>query len=326
MLRTLRDIPDDRTEEPSAGTASLGHLLARHLVRGTATILVAVLMALVIRTLFFEPFNITSASMEETLFKGDAVLVSKLQYGARIEMPLFDADERGGAFQLPGLGGVERGDVVVFHYPVEGGAVSAKTHYVKRAVGLPGDWLEVDEEATYVNGTAALPPGGKSERALSGGKQDVMRGSAADRPHAHLLGAMQGLAGSAHAAEEAGAGWTSFIREEARPVYVPAAGDTVGLTKATWPVYRDLIRRHERQTVVHLGDGQFLVDGERKQHYVFEQDYYFMLGDNRDNSADSRTWGFVPADHLVGKVVIVYFSWDDLERRVRGERLFRPVR
>jgi signal peptidase I len=74
------------------------------------------------------------------------------------------------------------------------------------------------------------------------------------------------------------------------------------------------------------GDGTFMIDGQPATHYTFEQDYYWVMGDNRDNSEDSRFWGFVPMDHVVGKALMVYFSWDKNSMLPRFRRLFSRIK
>ncbi len=90
---------------------------------------------------------------------------------------------------------------------------------------------------------------------------------------------------------------------------MPAAGATVALNAQTLPFYHRIIKVYEGHDV-RLKDEQILVDGEPTTEYTFEMDYYFMMGDNRHNSADSRFWGFVPEDHIVGKPAIVWLSLD----------------
>lgn len=94
---------------------------------------------------------------------------------------------------------------------------------------------------------------------------------------------------------------------------VPYSGQEVELTAENWHLYQDIIERYERNEVQRNGD-QFIINGENTNRYTIQQDYYFMMGDNRDDSEDSRYWGFVPDDHIIGKAGIIYFSWD-------GERM-----
>ena len=98
------------------------------------------------------------------------------------------------------------------------------------------------------------------------------------------------------------------------------------LAPAAKPLLRDVITRYEGHTARRFADGRFEIDGEIVETYPVEQDYYFVLGDNRDDSSDSRRWGFVPHDHLIGKAVLIYFSWDREEECVRLDRLLKPIR
>ena len=86
-----------------------------------------------------------------------------------------------------------------------------------------------------------------------------------------------------------------------------------------------LSSRRAHQTA-RTPDGGFLIDGQVVSEYTFEQNYYFAMGDNRDNSEDSRFWGFVPMDHVVGKAILVYFSWDKDAMLPRFGRLFSMIR
>ncbi len=108
------------------------------------------------------------------------------------------------------------------------------------------------------------------------------------------------------------------------PLYIPEKGKTVELNPKTIPFYRDLLKRYEGVSFVENGD-EYFIDGKKATNYTFKQDYYWMMGDNRQNSLDARYWGFVPFDHVVGKPVFIWFSYDKDKGRIRTERLFTTV-
>lgn len=113
------------------------------------------------------------------------------------------------------------------------------------------------------------------------------------------------------------------------PLTVPKKGMTIPVNKQTIAVYGDIIKRYEDNRVVDVTPTGIRVDGQPITTYTFKQDYYFMMGDNRHNSEDSRYWGFVPEDHIVGKAVFVWMSLDpvptDIWHKIRWNRLFRLI-
>ncbi len=113
------------------------------------------------------------------------------------------------------------------------------------------------------------------------------------------------------------------------PVYIPKAGATVILTLANLPLYQRIINAYELNSLA-VKDGKIFINGKESTSYTFKMDYYWMMGDNRHNSADSRFWGFVPTDHIVGKAVFVWLSLDNNKSlfggKIRWNKLFRVVR
>jgi len=231
----------------------------------------ALIIAIVIRTLLFQPFNIPSGSMKATLLIGDYLFVSKYSYGYShyslpLSPPLFSG--RILVFSKPA-----RGDVVVFRLPRDD-----STDYIKRVIGLPGDRIQMKDGLLYINGAPV-----KRERAAE------------------------------------------FIDDEnGTPERVRRWRETLpnGVTYET----------------LDLQDNGFL---DNTQEYLVPPDHYFMMGDNRDNSTDSRVpperqgVGYVPFENLVGKAQIIFFSIGDGEPAwhvwswpwsVRWSRLFMIVR
>jgi signal peptidase I len=102
------------------------------------------------------------------------------------------------------------------------------------------------------------------------------------------------------------------------PTFVPRQGDRIPLTVESVPAWKDFLEREQHRVEVS-SDGKVLIDGKEQSEYPVQRNYYFMLGDNRGNSLDSRSWGFVPEDAIIGEALFVYWSWDP-ERSDDGER------
>ena len=326
-------------------------------------IVFALVVMLIVRTLIFDLFRIPTPSMEKSLLIGDYLFVSKLHYGTRTPMtigiPFTQIFVKGIELpntRLPGFAEVERGDAIVFNWPVEDKPVDRKMHYIKRVVGLPGETLEVRDKVVHVGGEAlALRETMQQFWNVFKKDQRVRLSSSA----LHALGVTEIQPTSDPSlvrivATEASvrqieqwpwvdriepfvapehAGYSQimypsgqgFTPDNYGPIPIPARGQTVTLTDENWPFYETPITRFEGHVARRLDDGAFEIDGVRTDQYTFEQDYFFVMGDNRDNSEDSRFWGYVPMDHVVGKAVLIYFSWDAAAGLPRFERLFKPI-
>ena len=119
--------------------------------------------------------------------------------------------------------------------------------------------------------------------------------------------------------------WTA---DNMGPLWIPKEGATIELNEQTWPLYERVIDVYEDNDV-EVRDGHYYINGQEAKEYTFKMDYYWMMGDNRHNSADSRYWGFVPEDHIVGKASFIWFSTDankSFPSNIRWNRLFKKVR
>ncbi|MEZ4701701.1 MAG: signal peptidase I [Rhodothermales bacterium] len=320
----------------------------------------ALIAALLIRALFFEAFRIPSESMENTLQVGDFVLVSKLHYGPRLPITLglpftklYLDDVHLPYLRFPGFTGVHRGDVIVFNVPTETEPLDRKTHYIKRVIGLPGDSLSIINKIPYAGQEAlpmmdnmkqrwrAFPVQGETlplERLTGAGVVQITLPQRRDDPvdfEATVNVArdvaqwaevreVKALVRSASLQSRMFPSGHSFSPDNYGPLYIPAEGDTVAINDATWSNYEAIVTHYEGHEAERLGENQYTIDGKPADSYVIEQDYFFVMGDNRDSSLDSRTWGYVPKDHIVGKAVLIYFSWDPYQKKARAERI--PLR
>ncbi|GAA3998892.1 signal peptidase I [Hymenobacter fastidiosus] len=123
--------------------------------------------------------------------------------------------------------------------------------------------------------------------------------------------------------------YSRWNKDNYGPLQIPKQGQTVQLTPRNSPIYQKIILRYEHNEGITVKDGVILQNGKPLTSYTFKQDYFFMMGDNRHDSLDSRYWGFVPKDHIVGKAVMIWLSVDpyaDFFRKIRWSRLFDLIR
>jgi signal peptidase I len=114
------------------------------------------------------------------------------------------------------------------------------------------------------------------------------------------------------------------------PIIIPSKNQTINLSKENLPLYKKAIRDYERNSLELDKQGNIIINNKITNQYTFKQDYYWMMGDNRYRSEDSRSWGFVPEDHIVGKPVFIWFSIDGINDgfknwKVRWDRVFTTV-
>src|SRR5271169_6065617 len=234
--------PDDLAAMPDISVASPGRPMAYPKRRVVTTfgadvicslqsLLGTVVIAIFVITFIVQAFQIPSESMENTLLVGDYLLVNKLCYGGQ------GLGDHGMPYQK-----IERGDIIVFHYPVD-----PQQHFVKRVIGVPGDRLRMVSKKVWINGKPL------------------------DESYVRYLEPPNNM-----------------FRDNFPRVDIPA----IGLEGKWWLEMRKLVE-----------DGQLIIP----------EGHYFVLGDNRDNSQDSRYWGFVPRENIIGRPLLIYWSvqsWD----------------
>ncbi len=339
----------------------------------------ALVAATLIRTFNIEAYKIPSQSMEGTLLAGDFLLVSKMHYGARIPMtpiafplghqtfPLTDIkcylDKPSLPYKrLPGFQKVERGDAVVFNFPMEDDRpIDKKTNYIKRCIGLPGESISIDHGQVYIDGKKMNNPDHlqfmyhviTDQRGLNyeGLKKldiqevEIIQGSSnefvmfLEEKQAECISKMAGIAhvqkrltdpgqsqnvmGIFPEDKTAGYQWTvDFFG----PLLIPKKELTIQLSDKNISLYRRAIQVYESNQV-DVRSGQIYINGQLADSYTFKMDYYFMMGDNRHNSEDSRFWGFVPENHIVGKAWTVWmcmqpavgFRFDRILKSIQGD-------
>ena len=259
---------------------------------------------------------------------------------------------------------IGREEVIRAYGPLKTRPSDKKDHYVKRCVASAGDTLEIRNGQVYVNGTAqTVWPGVQNSYTVVTNGQRINPVILDDLGiNIRELGFSQSLPGypgmpltaemldkvrklpsvvsvtqniDVYPADYPDSWMTIFpftpdyhwTRDNFGPLWIPSAGTTVELTLENLPLYERIITAYEGNSL-EVVDAEIFINGEKAQSYTFAQDYYFMMGDNRHNSLDSRYWGFVPEDHIVGKPALIWLSIDgnkNFPKNIRWRRFLKFV-
>ena len=265
--------------------------------------------------------------------------------------------------RMKGLGKIERNDCVVFNWPAEtlGRPIDKKENYVKRCVGIPGDVLELKNSNLYVNGSPQEEFDGMKKQwhyniSTKGAglnpsilleKYDITEGGyGRNRNEYNLtltdfnrdaLSTFHNITKIEKRIEKTGV-YANYIFPHNKdykwnvdnfgPITIPSKGSTIEISTKNLAIYKEIIERYENNKL-DIVDGKIYINDKISTNYTFAMNYYWMMGDNRHNSADSRFWGFVPENHIVGKALFVWMSWDKNGKglkKIRWNRLFRSVK
>ena len=235
--------------------------------------------------------------------------------------------------------------------------VDRRENYVKRCVGLPGQTLEIKDRIVYLDGKAnkepdnvqylyqvdlqqaSLPEDFIREIGLSFSDYRELYNSGVCPLTAKMAEALRqrtDLVNSVNLLPQVDSenlyplnGNKHWTVDNYGPIWIPEKGASIALNLDNLPVYERCIREYEGNTLEVTDQGDILINGEKATSYTFKMDYYWMQGDNRHCSADSRYWGFVPEDHIVGKPIMIWFSkspdYSAFNGGIRWNRLFRWV-
>jgi signal peptidase I len=279
----------------------------------------------------------------------DMPIIGGKAYSELIKLPYY---------RLPGFSKIKNNDVVVFNYPMEDERpVDKQTHYIKRCIGIPGDSLKLIDGLVYVNNKpaplnekgqhlyiVAAEPGfifeEKTRVRLNITQEDMKYLSQnlimVTANAANEIRKMNGIINVQRyfrPKDEPNQGVfpqdpdLKWNEDNYGPVWIPRKGATVQLTPHNLITYRRAITVYEKNTLTE-SNGKIFLNGKETTSYTFKMDYYWMMGDNRHNSLDSRFWGFVPEDHVVGKAVFLWMSWNSdgsFLNKIRWGRLFSLI-
>jgi signal peptidase I len=280
---------------------------------------------------------------------GDTVINKE---GYQSEQPYYDVA------RMLGNGDINAGRPLILNdpdqYPIIVRPVDKQENYIKRCVGIAGDTLQIKNQVVYINGMATpLPAYSETNYIIvTAGQQldetvmkeeydiDINNGeefqqTGVPNRYAMLLTAVardkmlkSGLAKNITPYLDSSKmvypydpqyNWT---KDNYGPFWIPKKGATLSLNAFNYPFYERAIRDYEKNKL-ETRDGKFFINDKESTSYTFKMDYYWMMGDNRHQSQDSRYWGFVPEDHVVGEAWMIWMSW---KNGVRWSRLFKKIR
>ncbi len=260
----------------------------------------------------FASFKVPTPSMVPSLLPGDHIMVNKMAYGAR----LFDFRKtirHGDISRTWGYSEPKRNDVMVFNYPYtqswDSVSFDVMRYFVKRCVALPGDTLEIIEGSYRVRGVNEDLGNTLAQKEIEQITRDTACASRAD------------LAYWAAPFWHPTYHWN--IREYG-PLYLPKKGDKIRLDTINAPIYKKLIEWEIDKKITNEGNRFFAGDSLMGEHTV-EENYYFMAGDNGIDSQDSRYWGLVPEEFIVGRTMMIWKSEDTYGGKMRWERVLKMV-
>lgn len=267
------------------------------------SVFIALVAALIIKTFLIDAFNIPTASMENTLLPGDFILINKAAYSISTPQYITILNLWLKSYRLIKIKEPERNDVIVFKFPgyPDEFEPAENSSYIKRIIGLPGDTLEIKNGSVFINNNLIKAPAGAILPGDNSGRELI--GDPLIYPH--------------------NSGWRN---DSYGPLVIPARGDTVKLTNKNIADWQALIDRELGHKAVSVEGSVINIDNKAVRDYVLEKNYYFVLGDNRQDSMDSRYWGFVPDDYIIGKALLIYWSWDSDKKSGGNNGFLSPFR
>ena len=265
---------------------------------------------ILLRVFVFDSYRIPTDSMEPAIIPGDYVLVNKLAYGARL-FDLFDAVEgkKVNIRRAPGYARVKNNDVVVFHIPhpntwdrIE---MNMSKYFIKRCIGISGDTLRI------INGFYVINADTGKRYGNIGAERQLSRKTKEQLPD-----------GVFHTFP-----WDSTLNwniKDFGPLYIPRKGDKIVLDRTNSLLYKKIIE-WERGYSLTLGKDTLWDNATPLPSYIFSHDYYFMGGDKVENSQDSRYWGLLPDDLIVGKASCIWKSKEPYSGKIRWKRILKKI-
>jgi signal peptidase I len=325
---------------------------------------IAFIFILLLRLFAFQSFTVDNSKMESSLFPGDFVLVNKLGSGARLpitllSLPFFSENTYSELIQLPyiripGFTDINNNDLIIFNYPVEKDLpIDKKTQMVSRCIGIPGDTIAIIDKKVFINGKNVEDSENCKYRYRVISKNElnqdfiklygINEGGLVAQPNIYdffispaiakqilndsniksinLIKVRKGVEFTPFFPQSKYFGWSL---DYFGPITIPSKGKTITFDIKTIDLYKKAIEEYENN-IVEIRNDSIYINKKSTNSYTFKMDYYFVMDDNRDNGKDSRYWGFIPENHIIGKISFVWFSFgkSNNSSNIRWNRLLK---
>lgn len=289
----------------------LVHKICRYIVNTLFWACMFMMVFVIMQIFFFSSFKIPSNSMEPGLITGDNVLVNKLVPGPRL-FNVFAAmrGEQAKIIRLPGIKKIKRNDVIVFNYPYPNNLdkieMNMMKYYIKRCLGLPGDSLSIINGYYQINGVSE-PVGNTEGQEIFSVQSNKMLKDAKlywSFPKDSLI---------------------SWNVKSFGPLYIPKKGDVIEMNRQNAILYRKLIEWETGKRLSIENSRDILLNNSQITSYTFRMNYYFVAGDRIQDSQDSRYWGLLPDEYIVGKAILIWKSVNSQTKEIKWDRVFRSI-
>lgn len=265
--------------------------------------LAAFIAALILKSFFLDAYEIPTSSMKNALLPGDYILINKAAYSLSTPKNFPLTNIQIPWFTILNYSQPQRNDIIVFQFP---GTIyefkpDSPIKLVKRIIGEPGDTIQIINKKVFVNGKELSQPS-----TVIYDKVNILKSGVHDErifpPKKNWNGDNYG------------------------PIQVPYKGETIKLNMSNINLWRAVIDREYNNKVVDIAGTVITIKDNPVHAYTFKENYYFVLGDNRDNSMDSRYWGFVPGKNIIGKAFLIYWSINPYEKNTGITKFFESTR
>ncbi len=328
-------------------------------------IIIALFLVLFIRVFIFESYIVKNDNMSKTIEKGDYVFVNKLSFGARFPVTILTFPFIKNLyvdwiqipyFRIPGFSNIKHNDIIAINYPLQFDLPIDKRKIIfARCVALPGDTIEFNEKKivcpkknidkniktlkfvyrVVTNGTL-LDSLKLAEINIFNYKtiynNKVFDLFATNKQIAEIkkmsnvknIRKLQDYKGEKTTYIFPQSDFFAWNKDNFGPLQIPQKGDTVYLNYKNIDLYKNIIDNYENNNL-EIYNQKIYINDKETQKYIVKQNYYFVVGDNRDNANDSRYWGFLPESHIIGKASFVWISYDRNRSKIRWNRIFKTI-